>query len=231
MPRDRENHSYVEEWRRRWEPELDAIAYNGATCDPTRVDPKVLHWVKQQRLDKKPHFVKIINPNAAKGRPGLLLKNACSLTVPSPFVRQHYRQLERVVTLETTTASNPTSNEGGGGVRKWRVSFGAPKRDPQWLQGWGRVAADNNFQVGDVVVFVLVEPSRFQFTHFDSDGNLIKLSVPRGKSKLETGRCSSQECHDNEDQLRDDDATKKKNSKRPLVELTNGPTSTTGQYV
>lgn len=159
MPKARHDYAYVDEWKSRWEPELEAIAYNGATCDPTRVDPKVLDWVKQKCHDT-PHFVKIINPNAANGKPGLVLRNSSSLSVPTPFVREHYRQLERVVTLE---------NADG---RKWRVSFGAPKRDPQWLQGWDRVAADNNFVPGDVVVFVLLENSRFRFTHFDADGNL-----------------------------------------------------------
>jgi hypothetical protein len=50
-----------------WEPDLEAIAFNGATCDPTRVDPKVLHWAKRN-CSHTPHFIKIVNNNAANGR-------------------------------------------------------------------------------------------------------------------------------------------------------------------
>jgi hypothetical protein len=95
--------------------------------------------------------------------------------VPSPFVREHFRRLGRVVTLEN------------GAGRTWRVSFGSPQRDsPQWLQGWERVATDNDFNPGDVVVFVLVADSRFRFTLFDADGNIREIET----------RCSSQESHE-----------------------------------
>jgi hypothetical protein len=79
MPKKEETDSYLDDWKRLWEPDLEAIAYNGATCDPTRVDPKVLQWVKRN-CSHKPHFIKIINNNAANGRPGLKLRgNQCQL--------------------------------------------------------------------------------------------------------------------------------------------------------
>lgn len=77
MPKPRQAYSYVEDWKSLWEPDLEAIAYNGQTCDPTRVDPKVLQWAK--RISHlTPHFIKIINENATIGRLGLQhgLKNA-----------------------------------------------------------------------------------------------------------------------------------------------------------
>lgn len=58
-----------------WEGDVEAIAYNGATCDPTKVDPKVLDWVKEH-CARKPHFVKIIPRNAARGQPGLLARSS-----------------------------------------------------------------------------------------------------------------------------------------------------------
>lgn len=76
MPNVRKQKEYVDEWKRLWEPDLEAIGTNsGQTCDPTRVDPKVLRWVKDHCI-RMPHFVKIINPHAAHGRPGLLSRNA-----------------------------------------------------------------------------------------------------------------------------------------------------------
>jgi hypothetical protein len=81
--------------------------------------------------------------------------------VPGPFVKEHFRELERVVTL--------VNDEG----KTWRVSFGDTKAYPQWFQGWKRVAADNDLKPGEVMVFVLVANSRFHFTRFDEDGNLI----------------------------------------------------------
>jgi hypothetical protein len=68
----------VDEWRSQWQPDLAAIAYNGNSCDPTRVDPKVLQWTKDNCM-ATPHFIKIINSGAAKGRPGLKLKNSSSI--------------------------------------------------------------------------------------------------------------------------------------------------------
>ena len=61
-----------------WEPDLDAIRYNGATCDPTRVDPKVLDWVRENCGDK-PRFIKVINRNAAHGQPGLIAQSSACL--------------------------------------------------------------------------------------------------------------------------------------------------------
>lgn len=106
--------------------------------------------------------------------------------MPSPFTREHFQQLGRVVTLE---------NEDG---RTWKVSFGMPKRNPQWLQGWDRVATDNNFKPGDVVVFVLIANSRFRFTLFDEDGNIIKSisSISNYAAPKKETRCSSQESYE-----------------------------------
>lgn len=81
--------------------------------------------------------------------------------VPKPFVKEHFRELQRVVTLE--------NDEG----KTWRVSFGSARRSPWWQQGWRRVTADNDFKPGEVIVFVLVANFRFRFTRFDEDGNLI----------------------------------------------------------
>jgi hypothetical protein len=82
MPNTRKTHSYVEEWRRSWEPDLDAIGFNGATCDPTQVDPKVLDWIKEHCGDH-PHFVKVINRNAAHGQPGLLARSSGCMVICS----------------------------------------------------------------------------------------------------------------------------------------------------
>ncbi|KAG0608412.1 hypothetical protein M758_8G104400 [Ceratodon purpureus] len=186
MPNPRKPHSYVDEWKSQWEPDLEAIGcVNGNSCDPTKVDPKVLEWAKDNCIDK-PHFIKIINSGAAKGRPGLKQKNASSITVPSPFVRKHFKRLGRVITLE--------SEDG----RTWRVSFGTPKRDPQWLQGWERVATENNFKPGDIVVFVLVADSHFRFTLFDEDGNISErtTSTLNNAAAENQTRCSSQESHE-----------------------------------
>ena len=78
MPKPRSDNSYVDDWRSMWEPDLDAIAYNGTTCDPTRVDPKVLDWVRENCGDQ-PHFVKVINRNAANGQPGLIAQSSACL--------------------------------------------------------------------------------------------------------------------------------------------------------
>jgi len=67
--------SFVEEWRSLWQPDLNDIAYNGVTCDPTQVDPKVLHWAKQN-CSHKPHFIKIVNKNAVPDCPGLKPRTA-----------------------------------------------------------------------------------------------------------------------------------------------------------
>lgn len=78
MPNAKQTYSYVDEWRTLWEPDLDAIGYNGATCDPTKVDPKVLDWVKKNCGDK-PRFVKVINRNAVHGQPGLLARSSACM--------------------------------------------------------------------------------------------------------------------------------------------------------
>jgi len=75
MPNARQDYSYVDDWKKLWEPDAEAIGYNGSTCDPTKVDPKVLDWIKEDCLDK-PHFVKVINRNAAHGQPGLLARSS-----------------------------------------------------------------------------------------------------------------------------------------------------------
>ena len=81
--------------------------------------------------------------------------------MPAPFVKEHFRELERVVTLE--------NDEG----KSWRVSFGRAKAYPQWFQGWKRVDVDNDLKPGDVIVFVLKPHSRFHFTRFDEHGNIL----------------------------------------------------------
>ena len=68
--RIRQDYAYVDEWKSLWEPDLEAIGYGGITTDPTKVDPKVLRWVKNN-CGRQPHFIKVINPNSAHGRPGL----------------------------------------------------------------------------------------------------------------------------------------------------------------
>ena len=79
MARLRATQSFVEEWRSMWEPDLEAIAFNGATCDPTRVDPKVLEWAKHN-CSHKPHFIKVINSNASNVRSHLTSrKHNCKL--------------------------------------------------------------------------------------------------------------------------------------------------------
>lgn len=89
--------------------------------------------------------------------------------MPTLFVQENFKELERVVTLENCDG------------RTWRVSFGssAPKQHPRWLQGWERVAKDNHLQPGDVMVCVLVRNSYFQFTLFDEDGNMV---ITRGQN-------------------------------------------------
>jgi hypothetical protein len=99
--------------------------------------------------------------------------------VPSPFVKEHFRELGRVVTLE--------NDEG----KTWRVSFGFTRTHPTWFQGWKRVAADNDLKLGDVMVFFLVANSRFRFTRFDEDGNIISGKNRTNPSLLAT-RSSSQ---------------------------------------
>ncbi|KAG0629065.1 hypothetical protein M758_1G074200 [Ceratodon purpureus] len=158
--RIRQDYAYVDEWKSLWEPDLEAIGYGGITTDPTKVDPKVLRWVKNN-CGRQPHFIKVINPNSAHGRPGLTPSRASIyLYVPIPFVQAHFKELERVVTLE---------NDDG---KTWRVSFGSgASKDPRWCQGWARVAKDNNLKPGEVIVFVLVSNSHFRFTVFDEHGN------------------------------------------------------------
>lgn len=46
MSKARKRYSYIDEWKSLWEPDLKAIAYDGNTIDPTKVDSKVLQWVK-----------------------------------------------------------------------------------------------------------------------------------------------------------------------------------------
>ncbi|KAG0599390.1 hypothetical protein M758_12G148800 [Ceratodon purpureus] len=153
--------SFVEDWRSLWEPDLQAIAFNGATCDPTRVEPKVLQWAKEH-CSHKPHFIKVINKCASRNSP-----RSCHLVVPSPFVKEHFRELQRVVTLE--------NDEG----ETWKVAFWMWLRrdkahvEPRLIQGWKRVADDNGLEPGEVVVFVLEGDSRFRFTRFDGQGNII----------------------------------------------------------
>lgn len=52
------------------------------------------------------------------------------------------------------------------------MSFSAATKHPLWLQGWKRIARDNDLKPGDVVVFELVGDSHFRFTTFDEDGNI-----------------------------------------------------------
>ena len=66
-PRE-ERHAFIKEWKKLWEPDLEAIANDGNTVDPTKVDSKVLEWVKDN-CAHKPHFVKVINETAANGLP------------------------------------------------------------------------------------------------------------------------------------------------------------------
>lgn len=79
--------------------------------------------------------------------------------MPRPFVREHFKKLGRVITLENGTTH-----------KKWRVSFGAPKKRPSWLQGWKRVAVENQLTAGDVMIFVLTGDSQFVFHLFDEHG-------------------------------------------------------------
>ncbi|KAG0592019.1 hypothetical protein M758_1G202500 [Ceratodon purpureus] len=163
MPKRKETYSFVDEWKSLWKPDLDALGgYNGATSDPTRIDPKVVEWAKHN-CSHKPHFIKIINNNAANGDPGHMFGSKMSrkLTVPKPFVEENFRELKRVVTLE---------NEEG---KKWKVSFGEISSHPSWQQGWRRLAIDYDLQAGEVIVFVLVANSHFRFTRFDENGNIL----------------------------------------------------------
>ncbi|KAG0564402.1 hypothetical protein M758_8G104500 [Ceratodon purpureus] len=160
MPNTKQTYTYVDDWRASWEPDLEAIAYNGATCDPTKVDPKVLDWVKRNCGDT-PRFLKVINRNAVHDQPGLKARSSACMCVPGPFVKENYRNLQRVVTLE----------KNGEPEKKWKVSFMSTSNHPIWLQGWRRFAKDNNLKYGDVVVFELVGNSHFRFTAFDEDGN------------------------------------------------------------
>ncbi|KAG0630663.1 hypothetical protein M758_1G194800 [Ceratodon purpureus] len=87
--------------------------------------------------------------------------------VPRPFVREHYKELGRVVTLEN-----------GISRRMWKVSFGSAKKSSSWLQGWRRVAEENDLNPGDVMIFVLVDHSHFRFHLFDMDGNITGTNRP-----------------------------------------------------
>jgi len=62
----------------------------------------------------------------------------------------------------------------------WKVSFGAPRVDSYWQQGWFRFSHDNNLKPGDVVVFILVGNSHFRFTSFDECGNIVVTSSHTG---------------------------------------------------
>lgn len=63
----REYYSYVDEWKTLWKPDMDALGgYDGQSCDPTRVDLKVIQWAKDHCANM-PHFVKVINKKAALG--------------------------------------------------------------------------------------------------------------------------------------------------------------------
>ena len=77
-------------------------------------------------------------------------------------MKEHYRDLQRVVTLE----------KNGEPGKKWKVAFLGPTKQPIWLQGWRHVAKDNNLKPGDVMVFELLRNSHFQFTLFDEHGNI-----------------------------------------------------------
>ena len=91
--------------------------------------------------------------------------------MPGPFVRENFRYLHRVVTLDN------------GKGRKWKVSFkSASSRHPIWLRGWRIVARDNNLKPGDVMIFELVEISHFHITVFDDDGNISTDSTSRLKN-------------------------------------------------
>ena len=78
MPNTEKDYSYVDAWKSMWEPDLEAIAYNGATCDPTKVEPQVLEWVRQN-CAQEPHFVKIIIGAASYGWNGRGGKRACQM--------------------------------------------------------------------------------------------------------------------------------------------------------
>lgn len=159
---------------------MEAMAYNGATCDPTRVDPKVLQWVKSN-CAKKPHFIKVINQTAAVGwlpPPGArdAGRQQCKMIVPRPFAREHFRKLGRVITLEN-----------GVTQKKWKVSFGTANKSPSWLQGWKRVVIGNQLAAGDVMVFVLTGDSHFVFHLFDELG-LPKVHSEASAVKIEPKR-------------------------------------------
>ena len=65
--KEKEYYSYVEEWKTLWKSDLDALGgYNGNSCDPTRVDPKVIQWAKEN-CTHMPHFVRVIKTNATLG--------------------------------------------------------------------------------------------------------------------------------------------------------------------
>jgi hypothetical protein len=65
MPNIEKDFSYVDEWKSMWKPDLEAIVYNGATCDPTKVHPNVLQWAKEN-CAHKPKFIKVINKTASQ---------------------------------------------------------------------------------------------------------------------------------------------------------------------
>lgn len=90
----------------------------------------------------------------------ILLSVGAFQFVPRPFVREHFKELGRVATLEN-----------GATHKKWKVSFGVPKKVISWLQGWKRVATENNLTPGDVMIFVLVGHSHFLFHLFDEHGD------------------------------------------------------------
>lgn len=66
--REKAYYSYVDEWKTLWKADVDALGgYNGQSCDPTRVDPKVIQWLKDN-CALMPHFVKVMTEITALGR-------------------------------------------------------------------------------------------------------------------------------------------------------------------
>lgn len=92
--------------------------------------------------------------------------------VPRPFVREHFRKLGRVITLENGTTH-----------KKWKVSFGTVTMTPSWLQGWKRVVIGNQLTTGDVMIFVLAGDSHFVFHLFD------ELGLPKVCTKFAVYSC------------------------------------------
>lgn len=87
----------------------------------------------------------------------------CGQYLPGEFVKKHYRELQQDVTLE---------NSDG---RMWRVTFRSNITYSAWTQGWRRFARDNDFKIGDHIVFRLERDSFFHFSHFDKEGNIVRF--------------------------------------------------------